>query len=164
MFQNTYQLLTFINSAEEIRGRKRLQKMIHLLKSAGTEFSFKYRYHHYGPYSSQLQSEMDELVKQGFVSEKQVSGAYQYSITDRGQTFKTLLETDGDYSFAINETVFNELVEKDTQFLEMFSTYVFLRESGDTEEQAKEKAAQLKTHLKDLLDESIEAYEKYIAH
>lgn len=164
MFQNTYQLLTFIDSAKEIHGRKRLQKMIHLLKSSGTEFTFKYRYHHYGPYSAQLQSEMDELVKQGFVRETKSNGAYQYTITDSGKKFKQLLETSAAYSFAINDAVLNELVNEDTQFLEMFSTYVFLRESGDNEEQAKIKVAQLKPHLITWLDKSLEAYDKYIVN
>lgn len=40
MFQNSYRLLTFVDAAEKIYGRKKLQKMIHLLKSAGTSFPF----------------------------------------------------------------------------------------------------------------------------
>lgn len=164
MFQNTYRLLTFVDSAGKIHGRKKLQKMVHLLKSAGTAFQFKYRYHHYGPYSSELQSEMDQLVKQGYLYESQVNGAYQYTITENGLKFKTMLETDGGYSFELNEDVFKKLLERDTQFLEMFSTYVFLIESGDTQEEAKQKAKQLKPHLADCLDEAMVAYEAYIVH
>lgn len=164
MFQSTYQLLTFFDSAEGIRGRKKLQKMIHLLKSAGTEFPFKYRYHHYGPYSAQLQAEMNQLVKQGYLNEKLENGAYKYKITDNGLKFKSMLELDGGFSFSLNEAVLSELKEQDTQFLEMFSTYVFLIESGDTRKEAEEKAKQLKPNLINWLDEAISSYEAYIVH
>lgn len=162
MFHTTYRLLTFFEAVDTIRGRKKLQKMIHLLKSAGTDFSFKYRYHHYGPYSSQLQSEMDQLVAQNFIQEKFTDGAYTYHITERGREFKEILHKDGGYSFTLQEGLLEALIDKPTSFLEMFSTYVFLLESGDTKEEAKEKAKELKPHLGEQLDEVIRAYERYI--
>src|SRR5699024_1016330 len=162
MFQTTYQLLTLFDAVETIRGRKKLQKMVHLLKSSGTDFPFKYRYHHYGPYSSQLQSEMDQLVTQEFLEEAVEEGAYIYHITERGRAFKAMLETDGGYSFTIQRELIEQLINKSTSFLEMFSTYVFLLESGDTKDEAKEKAKELKPHLTDQLDDVITAYETYI--
>lgn len=164
MFQTTYQLLTFFDAVEEIQGRKKLQKMIHLLKSSGADFPFKYRYHHYGPYSSQLQYEMNQLVEQDFLQEKRENGAYTYKMTADGRKFKAMLETDGGLSFQLNQDVLEKLVKKSTPFLEMFSTYAFLIESGDTRGQAKEKAAQLKPHLVTFLDEAIDLYEEYIVH
>lgn len=162
MFQTTYQLLTLFHSVEEIRGRKKLQKMVHLLKSSGTDFPFKYRYHHYGPYSSQLQSEMDQLVSQEFLEETFEDGAYTYHITERGREFKTMLEKDGGFSFSLQDDIVEQLADKSTPFLEMFSTYVFLLESGDTKAEGKAKAEELKPHLKDQLDDVITAYEEYI--
>lgn len=159
MFQTTYQLLTFFDSVEKIRGRKKLQKIIHLLKRSGTEFPFIYRYHHYGPYSSHLQAEMDQLVTQGYLNVKFKNGAYEYTITDHGQNFKSILETDGGLTFSLDKSLLLRLAEQDTQFLEMFSTYVFLIESGNSEEQAKEKAVQLKPHLKEWMDKVTGDYE-----
>lgn len=138
--------------------------MVHLLKSAGTQFQFKYRYDHYGPYSSQLQSEMDQLVKQGYLAETNINGVYEYTIIAKGLEFKSLLERDGGYSFPLNKAVYKKLSRKYTPFLEMFSTYVFLLESGYTVGQAKEKAAELKPHLITILDEAIEANDTYIVH
>lgn len=87
MFQTTYPLLAFFDHVAVVHGRKKLQKMIHLLKSAGNEFPFKFRYHHYGPYSSQLQSEMNRLVSEGFIVEKLEDGTYTYEITESGRKF-----------------------------------------------------------------------------
>ena len=164
MFQTTYQLLTFFDYVEEIHGRKKLQKIIHLLKSAGSDFSFRYRYHHYGPYSAQLQGEIGLLVEQDFLEEKSGNGVYSYSITETGRKFKNMLETKGDLSFQLDEIILDKLVDENTSFLEMFSTYVFLIESGDTRKQAEEKATQLKPHLLDWLEKSIVAYENYIVN
>lgn len=164
MFQNTHRLLTFINLAENIRGRKKLQKIIHLLTSAGTDFPFRYRYHHYGPYSSQLQFEMDQLVEQGYINEKLINGAYDYSITEKGKEFRQRLKDEANYAFEINEKLFNQLIDRETPFLEMFSTYVFLREKGDSEEEARQTAAQLKPKLTFYLDEAARSYETYIVH
>lgn len=162
MFHITYRLLTFFDSVETIRGRKKLQKMVHLLKSSGTDFPFKYRYHHYGPYSSQLQLEMDQLVAQKFLEETFKDGAYIYQITERGRDFKMMLETEGGFAFSLKTDLIEQLAHKSTSFLEMFSTYVFLLESGDTKDEAKAKAKELKPHLIDQLDDVITAYEKYI--
>lgn len=162
MFKTTYQLLTFFDSVENVRGRKKLQKVVHLLKSAGTDFPFRYRYHHYGPYSSQLQSEMDQLVTQGFLEEKYEDGVYTYLITARGREFKSMLETDGGFSFSLKKEIVERLSDKSTSFLEMFSTYVFLLESGDTKAQASEKAIELKPHLTNHLEDAIKSYETYI--
>lgn len=162
MFRSAYQLLVFLEDAEKIHGRKRFQKMIHLLTSSGMPFGFKFRYHHYGPYSSQLQAEVDQLVRQGYVKEELINGAYDYFITEKGLEFKHALERNAAYEFTIDESLLNDLVIKDTGYLEMFSTYVFLRETGDTTEEAKERAVQLKPHLETWIDEAVADYEALI--
>lgn len=164
MFKTTYQLLFFFDYVEELRGRKKLQKMIHLLKSSGVDFPFRYRYHHYGPYSSQLQSEIDQLVYQDFLIEKPDNGAYTYVITAKGKNFKQMLETEGGFTFSLNKCVLDELEKESTPFLEMYSTYVFLRETGDTDEEAFDKAKELKPHLAELLEQVVVKYEKHIIH
>lgn len=55
--------------------------MIHLVKSSSVEFSFKYQYHHYGPYSAQV------LAEQNFIEEIPESSAY---ISDYGRGKKVL--------------------------------------------------------------------------
>lgn len=164
MFESIHQLLRFFDVAEKIHGRKKLQKVIHLLQSEGAAFPFPYRYHHYGPYSPQLQAEMNQLVEQGYLEEDAKEGAYEYTITDKGREFKTLLEDDGNFSFQFNEGLMNDLVGEDTQSLEILSTYIFLLEMGDSKDVAKEKAKQLKPHLTDRLDAIAEKYADQITN
>lgn len=161
MFQNTYHLLKFVDRTAKIKGRKRLQKMIHLLSSSGVEFTFKYRYHHYGPYSAELQYEMDQLVTQGYIDEEFVDGAYNYSISGKGLEFKQLLEEDGQYHLYISNELFEELMAKETSFLEILSTYVFLRNTGQTEEEARSKAVELKPHLSTYIERVISDYKRF---
>lgn len=49
-------------------------------------------------------------------------------------------------------------------YLEMFSTYVFLRESSDTDEQARTKATELKPLLADYLDDAVAYCEGYFVY
>lgn len=162
MIQHTYRILKLLDATGVIRGRKKLQKMVHLLKSAGMEFPFNYQYHHYGPYSAPLQETMNHLIQQNYIEERLEAGAYVYQITDEGKQFKTLLETKGKYSFAVDEDVMKALLEKNSQFLEVVSTYVFLLESGDTSEEAKAKTLELKPHLVEYVDDAIHFYEQQI--
>lgn len=125
MFTKTYQLLAFFDYVRELRGRKKLQKIIHLLKSSGAEFPFSYRYHYYEPYSSQLQSDIDQLVHQAFLIKKSDNGAYTYAMSAEGKKFKDMLEKDGGLTVKFNERILDELVKESTPFLEMYSTFAF---------------------------------------
>lgn len=46
----------------------------------------------------------------------------------------------------------------------MFSTYVYLVESGDTHAQAEDRAKQLKSHLTQFLDKAAKSYKEYVRH
>lgn len=162
MFDSTYRLLKLFSAVQKVNGRKKLQKMIHLLESHGNDFSFKYEYHFYGPYSADLQEEVNVLVQQGFLIESHTDGTYVYEITEKGLMFKENLERDGNYDFRINEDLLQKLVNESSQFLEMASTYVFLIDSGYSEEQAKSKALELKPHLHAYLDKVIQFYKDHM--
>ena len=67
----------------ELVGRVRLQKAVYLLDRLGLESGFRYDYHHYGPFSRDLDNavadaEAFELVEEAF-GRRQVDGA-RYSI------------------------------------------------------------------------------------
>jgi len=82
-----------------LRGKTRCQKLVFLIqKQAGTKKvlkeKFDYELYHYGPFSSELASVMDELVKKGYLrQEMQIAPAgylrYAYRLTKAG---KELLE------------------------------------------------------------------------
>ncbi|CCO07623.1 YwgA family protein [Desulforamulus hydrothermalis] len=160
MFDAAFKLLNLFSQVGEIHGRKKLQKMVHLLKKGGVAFPFKYEYHHYGPYSAQLQSEINSLVYNGFLAEKKENDTYVYSLTDQGRRFKEKLAECLHYQFEIKKTLVNLLAEKNSQFLEMVSTFAFLIDAGYDAAAAKEKCLELKPHLQKHIDEAIAFYEK----
>lgn len=162
MLQTMHQLLTFFDSVEKVEGRKKLQKMIHLLNNAEQNFPFKYQYYHYGPFSSTLQYEVNRLVEEDYVKETQVNGAYVYAITEKGRKFKELLEREGKFHFNFDRDLLQSMSHEESQFLEVVSTYAFLIESGDSFEQAKSRTAQLKSHLSGYLENAIQFYNTYI--
>ena len=76
---------------EPIEGRTRLQKMLFLLQQEYNSCDFQYQFHayDYGPYSSTLQFDIDELIQQGLLKESTEGLSngklkYKYSITKEG--------------------------------------------------------------------------------
>jgi uncharacterized protein YwgA len=160
MFDSAYRLLKLFASSAPIKGRKKLQKMVYLMSVAGAPFQYKYRYHHFGPYSEQLQAEINELVQKGYVSEKNEDSAYVYTLTDKGKMLMERLEQEEGYSCTIDARLTESLARQTSTFLEMVSTYAFLVQSGDEPERARQKAVELKGHLADMIDEAISYYEQ----
>ncbi|EHQ89194.1 hypothetical protein DesyoDRAFT_2102 [Desulfosporosinus youngiae DSM 17734] len=156
MFDSAYLLLKLFNQADLIHGRKKLQKMVHLLSIAGSNFPFKYQYHHYGPYSAELQQEIDFMVSYGMLDEIRSSYGYTYQITDRGKEFMNQLNCQ--YKENINQDLVASLNLQSSQFLEMVSTYAFLLDSNYDSEGAKKKALELKPHLAGCIDEAMKYY------
>jgi len=82
---------TIYLSKGEIRGRKRLQKTVCVLKHAyKIPFDFSFRPYFYGPYSEQLADAMNVLEAVGLVVEVEdplLSGIiqYDYFLTEKGK-------------------------------------------------------------------------------
>lgn len=158
MFKAAYSLLSIFDSVNSVYGRKKVQKMVHLLEVSGTELPFKYEYHFYGPYSAEVQEEIGFLVQQGLLDEIKHDGAYEYVITEKGRAFKATLEDDGGYHVPIDKRLLNSMTNESSQFLEMVSTYAFLIDSGYDAPAAKEKALELKPHLERFVDKAVNYY------
>ncbi len=88
MFRSAYSVLNILSHLQTVKGRKKMQKIVHLLEMVGLDLPFKYEYHHYGPYSAELQEEINYLVQHGFLSENNDDGTYLYEITEKGVRFK----------------------------------------------------------------------------
>lgn len=159
MLRNEYALTCLFNSVQQIIGRKRLQKTVYLLQQIGFPYAGKFTYHHYGPYSSELQAEIDRLVDYRLLSETYNNKAYIYKITEDGITF--IKEYEEFFGIACNlpQEIVQQLTEASVSVLEMASTYVYLLEIGYKKEEASRKAQELKPHLKDCLDEAITLFE-----
>ncbi|WP_019851309.1 YwgA family protein [Desulfitobacterium sp. PCE1] len=148
-----------IFSKGEIRGRKKLQKIVYLLEHDGMDAPYRYSYHHYGPYSAQLQEEIEFLVQHNFIEEASRNGTYEYRITDEGERFRKQI---GQKNVSVNNDLLIKLNAESSQFLEMLSTYIFLLDSGYGQNAARIKAAELKPHLKDLIPKVCEYYNNHL--
>jgi len=97
---------------EVIEGRTKLQKMVFLLKKLHRiDFSYHFTPYFYGPYSSDLQTDIDYLVSLGLVIEAReltTSGIrYTYKLTDSGSKLAEALSSkygrNTEFTRAVNE-------------------------------------------------------------
>src|SRR5699024_8869158 len=146
MFDSTYRMLKMFAVAGRIRGRKKLQKMVYLLSTAGTPFHYKYQYYHFGPYSAELQTEIGDLVDQQLLTETNEDQAYVYELTEQGRLYLERLQKQAKYEDQLDPQLIHLLTEQSSPFLEIVSTYAFLLRSGDQPAEARRKAAELKKH------------------
>lgn len=125
MLPNHAKLMHFFEVANEVTGRKKLQKMIYILQKCKVPFEEKYQFHFYGPYSEELTLRMEELCNLGFINEVKEDRSnyyqYNYSITENGQQF---LE-----QFTLDMPEIDDKVEllkgKSSRFLELVSTMLY---------------------------------------
>lgn len=101
-------LMVHANGGEPVRGRTRFQKMMFLLwekmEREGKEgcSGLGFVPHHYGPYSRQLQDDIEGLIGEGMIEEeKEESPAgqytYRYRVTEAGAGMATALVEDSGY-------------------------------------------------------------------
>lgn len=165
MLEKTRILLQLFEHVQKIYGRKKLQKMVHLLQYSGSDFNMKYSYYHYGPYSSELQRELEELVDNKYILEEKVGEGYEYSLTNEGRIFLNLIRKNiGKRDSNLSKDKIDILNQQCSQFLEVLSTYVFLIDNGYTNYEAYEKTKELKPHLIDrYLEDVKDFYKKYFS-
>jgi uncharacterized protein len=152
-------LMQAIAAADEIIGRKKLQKMIYIARKIDFPFQERFQFHFYGPYSEELTLRMEELCNMGFVNEvKEKKGGYyqyRYTLTDSGREFLGLNETDMPY---LQECLTN-MNEQNARFLELVSTVLYF--DNLPKEEVKEKVFTLKSKQR-YTDEEIEEAYSYI--
>jgi uncharacterized protein YwgA len=87
-------ILSAIEAAGHIGGRKKLQKMVFISKKLEYPFQEKFEFHFYGPYSEELTLKIEELCNLGLLSEMKDKENgyvhYDYSLTDAGKEFLSL--------------------------------------------------------------------------
>ncbi|MFO7152575.1 MAG: hypothetical protein DIU66_004950, partial [Bacillota bacterium] len=79
MYENIYSLLKLMHSVNSICGRKKFQKIVKILQNFGFPFEQRFVFHLYGPYSQELQNDIDMMVEAGLLKEN-FDGAYTYEI------------------------------------------------------------------------------------
>lgn len=155
MLTNHAKLMQFFSVANEVTGRKKLQKMIYILQKCDVPFEEKYQFHFYGPYSEELSLRTEELCNLGFITEEKEDKSnyfqYYYKITNDGQDFLS--------QFKLDMPDFTEKVgllkEKSSRFLELVSTMLYFDDL--TEADMVEKIHTVKPKQKYTNDEIDEA-------
>lgn len=112
-----------------IAGRKRLQKVVYFLQSAGCPFDAEYTLHRYGPYSRDVSECCDELVSAGLLVETTCSNSvgreFSYGLTAKGRTALALTGPRLEKDMAGFESLAKELIAEDLWKLELGSTILF---------------------------------------
>ncbi|MFL5789400.1 MAG: hypothetical protein ACJ748_15175 [Flavisolibacter sp.] len=68
----TVKLIEFFSCIKSVEGETKLQKIIYILQQKGFDFDYVFKYALYGPYSEELQLEIDFLNDIGILREEVV--------------------------------------------------------------------------------------------
>ena len=142
-----------VSSLGKIEGRKRLQKIVHLLKSKGyREFDQEFALHYYGPFSRQLASQIDYLCQIELIDEAKDEGgdAYTYKpvrVMDKGEMVPALDTLTDEHEAPPWVREAESLNEEDTRFLEALSTVVYLHKIGREDERLQREFLRIKPNL-----------------
>lgn len=154
-------LLQFFVATKEIQGRKKCQKIIHILQECGYNFGFDFKLALYGAYASDLQSQLEIFAENEYIIEKpDVTGVANFRTSKFfvGEKAGRILDDLG----LISEPAWKELAialnSRQTRDLEAMSTILFLKRSGTSYgSEMKEQFAMLKPHLVDSFQSALEA-------
>jgi hypothetical protein len=148
-------ILQLLNLLKRVDGRKKLQKIVHILQELGAPFRERFEYSFYGMYSKQLRSELDSLAADKLLLESETSndfGAPSY-VFECGPAVAPLLREVGADSVPAWEDSATKLNTLSPKLLEGISTILFLRKQGMDGEALKRHLLELKPHLADCYDE-----------
>jgi uncharacterized protein YwgA len=165
MFKSKYYILKLIESSGgKVNGRKKLQKLFHIMKNLGFPVSLNFIYHRYGPYSPELSTIISELNSLGLLKEGYKSQIYEYKITSMGKFFLKLLEKNKLVEKYVTPVKLNNAVnfisQQDSSLLELVSTIIFLMEYGESYKAACKEALKLKPHLSNQLKKAKDTLQK----
>ena len=134
LLQEHAKIVQFISLAEEVTGRKKLQKMIYIAKRMEFPFLEKFELHMYGPYSEELTLRVEELCEMGFLNEQLIDKGsyvqYQYNVSGEGSRF---LETADKVPGSLSDFI-QKMQVKSSRFLELVSTLLYFDHFEKTEQ------------------------------
>ncbi|WP_232697949.1 YwgA family protein [Brevibacillus daliensis] len=118
-------ILRLVEVLGEVKGRKKLQKIVYICKKMQVDFEERFQFHMYGPYSEELTLRVDELCSYGLMEEeresKGVIETYRYSLNDVGKDFLRFHNVE----LGAGETLIQRLDQENSRFLELVSTILF---------------------------------------
>ena len=117
-----------VNELGEVSGRKRLQKIVHLLQATGAkEFGYRFILHYFGPYSKELANDLDFLSDVKILDEDAPvgEGSYKYAVCPEVMDEVNRM-SDRDKGSGEWKELALELNGESVSVLEALSTIVFL--------------------------------------
>ncbi|SDH89546.1 hypothetical protein SAMN05192534_11445 [Alteribacillus persepolensis] len=139
MLPDHAKIMTLLNDAGEIVGRKKLQKIVYIGKKMNLPLQEKYTFHIYGPYSEELTLRIEELCSLGLVTEikEEKAGYYQYryTLTENGESFLEKFPMTWPKEQALG--IIQLLNEYSSKFLELVSTMLYFDELPKNEVENK---------------------------
>ncbi|MFZ5827277.1 MAG: hypothetical protein ACOY94_23510 [Bacillota bacterium] len=140
---HSYQALTrLLVTASEVRGRKKLQKMVFIAQNLGYPFGEPFELHVWGPFSEVLAVKLKEMVDWGFASEEVLpgpAGNQHYVYTPGPQAHRVAGEEIPGLSALVQD-----LNGRDATFLEGVATALYLRAQGRDDEAVGEILPRIK--------------------
>jgi uncharacterized protein YwgA len=90
---NTKLLILTASYFEKVEGRKHFQKAIYILQEHfKVGFTYSFIPYLYGPYSSQLQNDIDVLARTGYLRASKIGSLFFYEITNLGKQVALQIE------------------------------------------------------------------------
>jgi len=137
---------------ERVDGRKKFQKLVHILQELGYPFHERFEYSYYGMYSPQLRGEVDSLAADKLIRERENinqfgNPAFTFEKTEQLDVLmdEVGVEKEPDWS-----TAAKKLNTLSPQMLEGISTILYLRRCGLEGEPLKQRLLSLKPHLAEI--------------
>ncbi len=142
MFDSYSSLTRLLLTAGEVRGRKKLQKLVFIAQSLGYPFAEPFHLHVWGPYSEVLAVKLKEMTEWGFAREEALPGpaGNQHYVYGPGPNAERVASTHD----ARLDSLVAHLNGQDATFLEGVATVLFLRAQGQSDEQITETLPRLK--------------------
>ena len=141
-------ILSAIDAAGQIGGRKKLQKIVFISKKLDYPFQEKFEFHFYGPYSEELTLKVEELCNLGLLAEAKGKENgyvhYDYSLTEAGKEFLSLYGNEQGKDQLI--ACIKGLNKQNARFLELVSTIFYFDHLGKEEIIQKIQELKAKQH------------------
>lgn len=139
------QLLAAVGSVD---GKKKFQKLVHILQHFGVPFHFRFSYLHYGPYSSELDTQLQIFESEGLINGEPITtssyNTFRFTAKPSLEHLLTQLKVKEPLPHA---SLAQELNKMTAQELEAISTIYYLQKAGKTGAVLEESFCTLKPRL-----------------
>jgi len=153
------QLLETVGTVE---GRKKFQKLVHILQHFGVPFRFRFGYLHYGPYSSELDAQLESFETEGLIKEEPVAAgkyqAYHFSAQEKLSSLVKKLTPDASLPLA---ELAQDLNAKSSSELEAVSTIYYLQDGGKRGSELKAAFCSLKPQYASVFDKRLKMAKEF---